>query len=159
MSASPEDWTYWLAITTAVHNNRKNETTDLSPNQILLGFETTLLPSETPPTNNEAAEQRLNLVHQKRLQAIDAINQAAKGKPTLPSQSKVNDEVWLEASNLKTQHQKTKLAPKRYGPFKIIKEISPVTYQIKLLASWGIHDVFHASLLTPYHKTTAHGPT
>ena len=31
-SASPEDWTHWLAIATAVHNNRKNETTDLSPN-------------------------------------------------------------------------------------------------------------------------------
>ena len=157
-SASPEDWTHWLAIATAVHNNRRNETTDLSPNQILLGFETTLLPSETPPTNNEAAEQRLNLVHQKRLQAIDAINQAAKGKPTLPSQYKVNDEVWLDASNLRIRHQKTKLAPKRYGPFRVIREISPVAYQIKLPASWSIHDVFHASLLTPYHETAAHGP-
>ena len=157
-SASPEDWTHWLAIATAVHNNRRNETTDLSPNQILLGFETTLLPSETPLTNNETAEQRLNLVHQKRQQAIDAINQAAKGKPTPPSQYKINDEVWLEASNLKTRHQKTKLAPKRYGPFKIIKEISPVAYQIRLPMSWGIHDVFHASLLVPYHETMAHGP-
>jgi hypothetical protein len=24
--------------------------------------------------------------------------------------------------------------------------------------AWGIHDVFHASLLSPYHETTAHGP-
>ena len=97
-------------------------------------------------------------MHQKHLQAIDAINQATKGKPTLPSQYKVNDEVWLEASNLRVRHQKTKLAPKRYGPFKIIREISPVAYQIKLPASWSIHDVFHASLLTPYHETAAHGP-
>ena len=97
-------------------------------------------------------------MHQKRLQAIDAINQATKGKPTLPSQYKVDDEVWLEASNLKIRHQKTKLAPKWYGPFKIIREISPVAYQIKLPASWSIHNVFHASLLTPYHETTAHGP-
>ena len=157
-SASPEDWTHWLAIATAIHKNRRNEITDLSPNQILLGFETMLLPSKTPPSNNKAAEQRLNLVHQKRLQAIDVINQATKGKSVIPSQYKVIDEVWLEASNLKTRHQKTKLAPKRYGPFKIIREISPVAYQIKLPASWGIHDVFHASLLTPYHETAAHGP-
>ena len=106
-----------------------------------------LLPSETPPTNNETAEQHLNLVHQKRLQAIDAINQAAKGKPTLPSQYKINDEVWLDASNLKIRHQKTKLAPKRYGPFKIIREISPVAYQIKLPTSWGIHDVDRKSVV------------
>ena len=117
-----------------------------------------LLPSKTPPSNNEAAKQHLNLVHQKHLQAIDAINQATKGKSVIPSQYKVDNEVWLEASNLKTRHQKTKLAPKQYGPFKIIREISPVAYQIKLPASWGIHDVFHTSLLTPYHETAAHGP-
>ena len=154
----PEDWTHWLAIATAIHNNRRNETTDLSPNQILLRFETTLLPSKSSPSNNEAAEQRLSLMHQKCLQAIEAINQATKGKLVIPSQYKVNDEVWLEASNLKTRHQKTKLAPKRYGPFKIIREISPIAYQIKLPVSWGIHDVFHASLLTPYHETAAHRP-
>ena len=73
-STSPEDWTHWLAIATAIHNNRRNETTDLSPNQILLGFKTMLLPVKTSPSNNKAAEQCLNLVHQKRLQAINAIN-------------------------------------------------------------------------------------
>jgi hypothetical protein len=31
-STSPKDWTHWLAIATAVHNNQKNETTGLSPN-------------------------------------------------------------------------------------------------------------------------------
>src|ERR1700691_1495645 len=157
-SASPEDWTYWLAIATAVHNNRRNETTDLSPNQILLGFETTLVPSETPLSNNQSAEDRLTRIKEKRAQAIDAINQTQKGKRTIPSQYEVGGQVWLEATNLKIRHQKTKLAPKRYGPFKIVKEISPVAYQIKLPSSWGIHDVFHASLLSPYHETTAHGP-
>src|SRR5579864_1202400 len=52
----------------------------------------------------------------------------------------------------------TKLAPKRYRPFKIIKAISPVAYQLALPATWKIHDVFHASLLSPYRETTAHGP-
>jgi hypothetical protein len=55
-AASPEDWTHWLAIATAVHNNRKNETTGLSPNQILLGYELTLQPEGDIPSNNEATE-------------------------------------------------------------------------------------------------------
>ena len=51
-----------------------------------------------------------------------------------------------------------KLTPKRYGPFRVIKEVSPVAYKIQLPMSWGIHDVFHASLLSPYHETASYGP-
>jgi hypothetical protein len=39
-----------------------------------------------------------------------------------------------------------------------LKEISSVAYWLELPASWRIHDVFHASLLSPYQETTAHGP-
>ena len=53
----------------------------------------------------------------------------------------------------------TKLAPKRYGPFKIIKEISPVAYWLQLPLTWMIHDVFHASLLSPYSETPTYGPS
>jgi hypothetical protein len=95
---------------------------------------------------------------EKRAQAIDVINQTARSKQVMTSQYKQGEQVWLEATHLKIRHQKTKLRPKRYGPFKIIKEISPVAYQLRLPVAWGIHDVFHASLLSPYHKMTTHGP-
>ena len=51
-----------------------------------------------------------------------------------------------------------KLAPKHHGPFKIMQEVSPVAYQLKLPRAWTIHDVFHSSLLTPYKETTDTGP-
>jgi hypothetical protein len=57
-------------------------------------------------------------------------------------------------------HPTTKLAPKWFGPFKILRVLSPVVYQLILPAQWKqkkIHDVFHASLLTRYHETEAHG--
>ena len=54
-----KDWSDWLTIATAVHNNQKNSTTGLSPNQILLGLEPTLHPSEHYATNNEATENRV----------------------------------------------------------------------------------------------------
>ena len=95
---------------------------------------------------------------EKRLAAIDAINQMAKTRAPIPSQYKDRDQVWLKATHLKLQHQKMKLAPKHYGPFRVIKEVSPIAYKIQLPMSWGIHNMFHASLLSPYQETAAHGP-
>jgi hypothetical protein len=46
-------------------------------------------------------------------------------------------QVWLEGKNLKLPYQATKLVPKRYGPFKIIKEVPPVAYQLRLPWMWG----------------------
>jgi hypothetical protein len=112
MSTSPEGWTHWLALAAAVHNNRKNSTTGLLLNQTLLGYELKLIPSEMPPSNNVTAQQRVETLLEKRAQAVDAINQSAKKGQVIPSHFKINDQVWLEASNLKLRHQKTKLAPK-----------------------------------------------
>ena len=95
---------------------------------------------------------------EKRAQAIDAINQSARRDQGGASKYKVGEQVWLEATHLKLRYQTTKLVPKRYGPFIITKEISPVAYQIKLPTSWGIHNVFHAYLLLPYHETLTFGP-
>ncbi len=55
-------------------------------------------------------------------------------------------------------HQKAKLTPRHLGPFKITQEISPVAYHLELSPNWRIHDVFHASLLMPYHEMHAYGP-
>src|SRR6266852_9979857 len=76
-SASPESWTSWLTIASAVYNNRKNSTTDLSPNQILLGYETTLVPEKNLTVTNSAAEQRVQNLLNNRAKVMDAINKAA----------------------------------------------------------------------------------
>ena len=43
-----------------------------------------------------------------------------------------------------------KIAPKQEGPFGIEEVLGPVTYQLKILTTWKIHKVFHATLLRPY---------
>jgi hypothetical protein len=69
----------------------------------------------------------------------------------------VGDLVWLEGANLKLTHPKMKLDAKRYGRFPITKEISPMVFQLTLPPQWRIHNMFHASLLTPYKETEEHG--
>jgi hypothetical protein len=65
-STSPEDWTHWLAIATAVHNNQRNKTTGLTPNQILLGYKLMLHPEEKAPSINETVETQIKDVTEKR---------------------------------------------------------------------------------------------
>ena len=78
MSASPKDWTHWLALAMAVHNNRRNVTTGLLPNQILLGYDLSLIPSESTVSNNDLMKKCMETLLEKRAQAIDAINQSTK---------------------------------------------------------------------------------
>jgi Chromo (CHRromatin Organisation MOdifier) domain len=65
--------------------------------------------------------------------------------------------VWLDAKNLKTTHPTHKLRAKRYGPFMVTNALSHVAYQLQLPASWKIHNVFHASYLSPYKETIEYG--
>jgi hypothetical protein len=94
----------------------------------------------------------------KQEMAITALNKTA-GKIPIPLPYQVGDQVWLEATHLCLPYQSSKLAPKCHGPFSITKGISPVTYQLHLPMAWNIHNVFHAFLLSPYHKTRSMGQT
>ncbi len=133
-------------------------TTGLSPNQIIFGYNPTLNSNKVLQTHNALVESQVKIMTENRTNAIRALNKVANQKGPPPSQFQIKDQVWLDTSHLKLPHQKAKLTPKCLGPFKIIQEISPVAYRLGLLSNWRIHDVFHASLLTPYHETYAHGP-
>jgi hypothetical protein len=71
---APEDWTQWLDLASLVHNNCRNKTTGLSPNEILLGYKPETAPSEIAQTKNEDAEENIKVMIERRQQAIWAIN-------------------------------------------------------------------------------------
>ena len=71
---------------------------------------------------------------------------------------KVGDKVWPEATNLQIPYPSRKLAQKCHGPFEIAQILSSLVYRLRLPSTWKIHDVFHATLLTSYWQTEAHGP-
>ena len=77
---------------------------------------------------------------------------------TLEWTFKIGDQVWLEGWNLHLDCLSIKLSPKRHGPFKIKKVLSPIMYQLDLPIQWKIHDVFHIDLLTPYQEMDFNGP-
>jgi hypothetical protein len=157
---SQSDWANWLPLAQFVHNSWMNETTKQSPFNLLIGG---LLVSHYPMTENRMTkDDRMDRIHEMRSRAQEAITKAQdvmkakKGTNYKPYQEQ--DRVWLEATNLKTTHPTAKLAPKRYGPFTITKRILDVVFQLELPQQWKVHNMFHASLLTPYVETELHGP-
>lgn len=63
----------------------------------------------------------------------------------------IGDLVLLDATNLRSTCPSHKLDDKRFGPFKIVKQISPVNYELELPSHWRLStNVFHVSKLFPF---------
>ena len=63
--------------------------------------------------------------------------------------------IWLEAKYLKLRYNK-KISTKQEGPFKITDVLGPVTYGLQFPDHWKMHNVFHASLLSPFKENNIH---
>ena len=58
--------------------------------------------------------------------------------------------MWLENKNIQLNWPLKKLDNKRYGAFKISKDIDLGVFQLELPKGWVIHNVFNKDLLTQY---------
>jgi len=65
-----------------------------------------------------------------------------------PQGLKVSDNVWLENKDIHSNRPLKKLDHKRYGPFRISKDIGSGAFQLELPEGWMIHNVFNENLLT-----------
>jgi len=61
---------------------------------------------------------------------------------------KVGDNVWLESKNIHLNRPSKKLDNKRYGLFRILKDIGLEAFELELPEGWMIHNVFNEDLLT-----------
>jgi hypothetical protein len=157
---SQNDWANWLPLAQFVHNSWMNKTTRQSPFNLLIGG---LPVSHYPMTEDRMTkDNQMDHIHEMRSRAQKAITKAQDVMKTKRGTNyksyQEQDWVWLEATNLKTTHPTAKLAPKQYGPFTITKKISDIVFQLELPHQWKIHNMFHASLLTPYVETKLQGP-
>jgi len=157
-----DNWTTLLPIIEFAHNARPHHSTHRSPFEVWYGFQPTFKPPLQLQTRLQSVDDCIQYLEQIRKEVTAALMIAAKemrnGGPEELSYTFHKDNlVLLEATNLQTTHPKAKLAPQRYGPFKVIWA-SPTNCKLQLPKTMRVHPVFHNSLLKPYHKTQAHGP-
>ena len=152
-----QNWAPLLPLTQYTLNAWPNATTKKAPFELILGHVPKVHQSARP-FKSPSVENQLQQLKQAREEAKEALQKATN--LTLPTHFKpyqIGDQVWLEGRNLHTTHPSSKLAPRRYGPFTITRAMSRTSYQLKLLPQWKLHNVFHATLLTPYKETTLNG--
>ena len=136
---------------------------NMTPFNLIMGY----IPHAEWPTKPsrvsslKAQMEELEKARDQALQKIGAVQKVMKlwnkgNKIFKPY--KESNQVWIEGTNLKTIYLMAKLGPKRYGPFKILKQLSEAIYQVEIPRQWKIHNVFHANLIMPYKETELHGP-
>ena len=157
----PTTWAESITHTEFTHNHQPHSVTGKSPFFLMMGYEPIALPTILPSTSVPTVElqlKELTVACDEALAAHELARQVMARHSRKPfSLFKKGDKVWLEARNLKRQISNPKFAPKREGPFTIVKVLSPITYELKIPKTWKIHPVFHTSLLSPYGKTDVHG--
>ena len=157
----PRSWPDLLPTTEFQHNSAPHHSTKVSPFSLMMGYEPRAYPS-IGKTFLPVLENHLSILDEARKEALAAHETARRiMKERITSTFslwKVRDKVWLEATNLRLQYPSRKLAPRHLGPFEISQVLSPIVYHLQLPPTWKIHNVFHASLLSPYKQTDTHGP-
>jgi hypothetical protein len=68
------------------------------------------------------------------------------------------DLIYLLRRNIKTIRFNNKLDHKKFGPFKVKRNIKDISYELYLLFTIRIHFVFHISLLEPADPDTPTRP-
>ena len=153
-----DNWNHYLPLAEFAHNSWPNETTKQTPFEALMGY-TPRAEIFDVTTSIPTVALRMEIWKKARRIADEMIIKAQKRwaqSKNPPRTYQDGDLVWLEGRNLHLDRPAIKLAPKRHGPFKVTRVLSPITYQLELPPQWKIHNVFHIDLLTPYHETDIH---
>jgi hypothetical protein len=152
------NWSNYLYLAEFSYNNAIQESSNYSPFYANYGFN----PRHSPeiPSNIDVPRAEDFVVNlsdlskelKKNLETASKKqeNFANKHRTQAP-EFKKNDKVWLNSS-LILRNKNKKLKPRKLGPFKIIKKISPVTYKLDLPKKYRIHPIIHVSELEPYYE-------
>jgi hypothetical protein len=151
-------WEDHIALVEFAYNNSYQSSTGMAPFEALYGR-----PCRSPICWAEPEDRLLlgpDMVREtteliikirERIIAAQSRQKSYADKRRRPLEFGMGDLVMLKVSPMKGIQRfgvKGKLAPRYVGPFKIIKRVGAVAYQLELPASLaGVHDVFHISML------------
>ena len=152
---SQDDWSRLLPHAEFAYNNTMSSTTKVSPFFANLGFHPRMEYCFSSNPNTPAVQDHLKTLQDLFPILKDELRHAQDRMKFYADKDrqdhffKINDSVWLLNRNIRSLRPSSKLDHKRLGPFRIVKQINPVTFELELPSSYRIHNAFHVSLLEP----------
>ncbi|KAK3526339.1 hypothetical protein QTP70_024273 [Hemibagrus guttatus] len=159
-SREQQQWNEFLPWAEYAQNSLIHSSTGLTPFQCVLGYQPPLFPWSGEPSDVPAVEEWYRLsqevwerAHVRLQRAVRRQRIQADWRCCPPPFYQVGQRVWLSTRNLRLKLPCCKLSPKFVGLFEIIRQVKPVAYRLRLLASYRICPTFHVSLLKPAHPS------
>lgn len=151
------DWVEWLALTEFAHN-QNTSATGFSPFMLNYGQQPNIQGEHRKQVWNESTKEFAEMMKGTFKLAKELLKHASsdmkkyynwKTRPEWAYEK--GDQVLLEGTNIHSDWLSKKLDDKWYGPFKVVEKVGKSAYKLKLDPKWwGVHPVFHESLLHPY---------
>ena len=152
------DWFKFLYLAEFSYNNAVQDSIKLSPFFANYGFNPRHSPEIPSNTDVPRADEftrdfaiLTKILKENLKQAIKKQKEFADKHRINPPDFKPGDKVWINSS-LIIHNGNKKLKPRKLGPYKIIKKISPVSYKLELPKSIRIHPIIHVSEFEPYFE-------
>ncbi|KFY97961.1 hypothetical protein V498_01758 [Pseudogymnoascus sp. VKM F-4517 (FW-2822)] len=159
---SQDDWAAKLALTEFSYNNSTHNTTGKAPFYLLYSYVPTIDVEDTAYEggDNTTAQERVEKLQAERKELAETLQKATDAHKRYydarhkPMRYRIRDQVMLAARNIKQLRLNRKLADKYLGPFWVQQVVGGYSqaYQLELPPTYQIHNVFHVSLLEPYHQ-------
>jgi hypothetical protein len=159
-NAKQDNWDELLPYCEMAYNNSRNFATGESPFYLNYGQEMSL-PSNliadeevvVEGSSNDNVEKVLNELRETLVVTNANLHKAQEQQKKYADQHRrdeqfvVGERVYLDTSDITFTEGSKKLLPKFIGPFKVLKVVSKVAYQIELPDKFRQHNVFHVSKL------------
>ena len=152
------NWADLLPFAEFSYNNSLHQSTNLTPFFANYGYNPKAhpeIPSNKRPSRAEKRAIDINvnikILKENLDKAKETYKKYADQKRMEPPKFEVGDKVWL-LKGTNEKNRKKKLSNQMIGPFKIIKKVSNLAYELNLPKKMRCHPVFHVSLLEPYHE-------
>ncbi|KAL0148254.1 hypothetical protein M9458_056486, partial [Cirrhinus mrigala] len=143
-------WSRFLPWAGYAQNSLLQDTTGLTPFQCILGYQPPLFPWTEEPSNVPAvdhwfreSERVWDSAHHHLQQAVHSNKHFANARRRISPNYQPGDLVWLSTRDLCLRLSCRKLSPRYIGPFKILRQINDVTFQLQLPPRYHIHPTFH----------------
>lgn len=157
-----DDWASLLPLAEFAYNNSEHTSTGVSPFFMVMGknprwteMQEDLHHEGEAPAGVKRFEQLQNVREKAadRLKKAQESQQRHHAKTHISPAFRKGDQVLLSTKNLKLRQPSKKMSSLFIGPFLIDEAVgtSGQAFRLHLPPTYRIHNVFHASLLKPYH--------